>query len=255
MTEPLYRLQQTVLKHPDGRTALDGIDLTVMPGERIVLLGANGSGKSTLLRVMNALLWPTAGDIQYRGMPLNEKQMKDRAWSRQFRSDVALMFQHPEAMLFNPTVGEEIAYGLRNFSPPEKRKAVDYWSGLMNLSDKLDAPPSQLSGGEKQRLCLACLLAIEPKVLLMDEPTTNLDPNTTGWLLEWLSQRRNITTITATHQLSLATLFGTRAVVLGPDHQVVFDGPLDEALQDQALLELCNLSSDYLLRHQTIPGV
>lgn len=254
MTKPLYRLQQTVLQHPDGRTALNGIDLTVMPGERIVLLGANGSGKSTLLRVMNALLWPTNGKIQYQGKPLNEKQMKDRAFSRQFRSDVALMFQHPEAMLFNPTVGEEIAYGLRQLSNTERQEAVSYWSRLMRLEDKLDAPPSQLSGGEKQRLCLACLLAIEPKVLLMDEPTTNLDPNTTGWLLEWLS-KRDLTTITATHQLSLAPLFGDRAVVLGPDHTVVFDGPLEEALQDSALLEQCNLTSDYLLRHQAAPGV
>lgn len=254
MTDPLYRLHQTVLQHPDGRTALDGIDLTVMPGERIVLLGANGSGKSTLLRVMNALLWPTGGTIEYQAKPLSEKQMKDRAFSRQFRSDVALMFQHPEAMLFNPTVGEEIAYGLRQLDAKARQQAVDYWSRLMNLSDKLNAPPSQLSGGEKQRLCLACLLAIEPKVLLMDEPTTNLDPNTTGWLLEWLS-KRNLTTITATHQLSLAPLFGNRAVVLGPEHRVVFDGPLDEALQNAELLEQCNLTSDYLLRHQATPGV
>lgn len=254
MTEPLYCLQKTVLQHPDGRLALDVIDLTVMPGERIVLLGENGSGKSTLLRVMNALLWPTAGSIKYQGTELNDKQMKDRTWSRRFRSEVALMFQHPEAMLFNPTVGEEIAYGLRHLSHADKQEAVEYWSGQMKLSDKLAVPPSLLSGGEKQRLCLACLLAIKPRVLLMDEPTTNLDPHTVGWLLEWLSNR-DITTIIATHQLSLAPLLGERAVVLGPNHQVVFDGFLKEALQNRALLKHCNLSSDYLMMYQVTPGV
>lgn len=246
MTEtPLFQINQLHYHHTNGQPALVDINLSIMPQERVVLLGANGSGKSTLLRILNGLLWATQGSVYFEGQVLNTQSFKQKAFNRAFRLQVALMFQQPEAMLFNPTVAEEIAYGVQHLDAPQRAQVVATWAHTFALTHQLNTPPSHLSGGEKQRLCLACLLATHPKVLLLDEPSANLDAKTTGWLLQWLDEQ-HITTITSTHQLALAQHFGQRAVLLSTDHQIAFDGPLSNALNNTDLLTACNLSSDYL---------
>lgn len=224
MTEngPLLELEQVEVTYPNGRKALDGIDLAIQRGERLVLLGTNGCGKSTLLRVLDALTMPKSGSYRFDGRPVNDRSLQDRAWQRDFRQRVVLMFQHPESMLFNPTVRDEIAFGLRHLPVAEQETRVAHWSGLLRLDAFLDAPPFELSGGEKQRLCLACLLAVEPEVLLLDEPTANLDPRTVGWLLEWLRER-SVTSVVATHQMTLVPELGDRIVILSPEHRIVYD--------------------------------
>ncbi len=232
--------------YPDGRCALDGIDLRIGAGERVVLLGANGCGKSTLLKVIDALVPPSRGIYRFDGEAIDAGRLRDRAWSRRFRRRVALMFQHPEAMLFNPTVEEEIGYGLRHLPEAERRERTARWARELGLTARLDAPPSALSGGEKQRLCLACILALEPELLLLDEPTANLDPRTVGRLIHHLAES-DITTIVATHHLALAPELGSRAVVLSEGHRVVFDGPVEDALANTPLLVQNNLA--YAHRH------
>ncbi len=244
----LIALEDVHLVQPDGRVALAGINLNIRRGERVVLLGANGSGKSTLLKLLDALVFPTHGRYLFEGRAMAHAGA-DRARSvRSFRQRVVLMFQQPEAMLFNPSVGEEIAYGLRHLPIDERRARVTHWASQLGLSARLDTPPSELSGGEKQRLCLACLLAVEPEVLLLDEPTANLDPRTVGWLLDWLSTRE-ITSVVATHQLAMAGELGERLVVLGEDHTVVFDGPIDQGLDDLKLLTDQGLAHVHRHRH------
>jgi cobalt/nickel transport system ATP-binding protein len=236
MTEPvpLLELEQVAVAYPNGRTALESVDLTIHPGERVVLLGTNGCGKSTLLRTLDGLIPPTRGEFRFAGRRVDQHTLQDRGWQRDFRQRVVLMFQHPESMLFNPTVRDEIGFGLRHLPESERSSRILYWAGVLRLQDFLDAPPFELSGGEKQRLCLACLLAVEPEVLLLDEPTANLDPRTVGWLLEWLRER-SITSVVATHQMALVPQLGERIVILSDHHGIVFDsrsagGPPDHDL-------------------------
>lgn len=221
-TAPLFELEQVDVTYPNGREALQAIDLAVEAGERLVLVGTNGCGKSTLLRVLNGLVLPSGGTLFYNGSPVTAQTLQDRVWQRDFRQRVVLMFQNPEAMLFNPTVREEIGFGLRHLPTAERHSRIARWAERLRLDNLLDALPYELSGGEKQRLCLACLLAVEPEVLLLDEPTANLDPRTVGWLLEWLHSR-SVTSVVATHQMTLVPQLGDRIVVLSQEHRIVYD--------------------------------
>ena len=248
MTESLYSLDHVTVQYPDGRTALNEIDLEISRGERVVLLGANGCGKSTLLKLLDALVMPTTGRMSFEGRGLDPTVLKARDFAASFRRRVALMFQHPEAMLFNATVGEEIGFGLRHLPAEAARERVRHWAAFMRLDGHLAEHPSQLSGGEKQRLCLACLLAVEPEVLLLDEPTANLDPRTVGWLIDWLGERE-ITTVVATHHMALAPELGQRAVILSEAHRVAFDGAVGDALGDLPLLLANNLAHQHRHRH------
>jgi cobalt/nickel transport system ATP-binding protein len=248
MTEPLYALDAVSVEFPDGRAALAELSLEIDASERLVLLGANGCGKTTLLKLLDGLVLPTRGALRFDGRPLDAARLREREFSRDFRRRVALMFQHPEAMLFNPTVAEEIGFGLRHLPADEARERVRHWADFMRLDRHLDEHPSQLSGGEKQRLCLACLLALEPEVLLLDEPTANLDPRTVGWLIDWLGER-SITTVVATHHMALAPELGSRAVILSEAHRVAFDGPVGDALADLELLLANNLAHRHRHRH------
>jgi cobalt/nickel transport system ATP-binding protein len=248
MTEPLYRLDAVSVDYPDGRNALDGLSLEIAAGERVVLLGTNGCGKSTLLKLLDGLVPASRGTLHFEGRVLDRALLAQREFAGDFRRRVALMFQHPEAMLFNPTVAEEIGFGLRHLPADEARERVRRWADVMRLAAHLDAHPSQLSGGEKQRLCLACLLALEPEVLLLDEPTANLDPRTVGWLIDWLAERA-ITTVVATHHMALAPELGRRTIILSESHRLAFDGPVDEALADLELLLENNLAHRHRHEH------
>lgn len=248
MTEPLYRLEGVSVDYADGRNALDGLSLEIVAGERVVLLGTNGCGKSTLLKLLDGLVPASRGTLHFEGRVLDKTLLAQRAFASGFRRRVALMFQHPEAMLFNPTVAEEIGFGLRHLPADEARDRARHWAGFMRLEAHLDTHPSQLSGGEKQRLCLACLLALEPEVLLLDEPTANLDPRTVGWLIDWLAERA-ITTVVATHHMALAPELGSRAVILSESHHLAYDGPVSDALADLELLLDNNLAHRHRHEH------
>jgi cobalt/nickel transport system ATP-binding protein len=212
----------------------------VSEGQKVVLLGTNGCGKTTLLRILNGLIFPQAGTYRYRGRPITGSQMRDKAWSRQFRKEMVLLFQHPEAMLFNPTVYDEIAFGLRQLCDHDLDARVRHWATQLDVQRHLERPPFQLSGGEKQKVCLAALLALEPKVLLLDEPTANLDPRTSGWLIDFL-QDLPVTIVTTTHNLGLAGELGDRVMVLSEDHRLIFDGPIAQLKADDETLLAANL--------------
>lgn len=248
MNEAIIELIDAGLAYSNGDEVLSGLDLRIRPGERIVILGANGCGKSSLLKLLNGLHMPTRGEMRFAGDIIDARRMRDRTWCQDFRRRVVLMFQHPEAMLFNPSVAEEIAYGLRHLPATERDASVAHWADVMGLARRLESPPFELSGGEKQRLCLACLLAMSPEVLLLDEPTANLDPRTVGWFLDWLSERE-ITTVIATHHLALAPELGSRTIIIGEDHRIAFDGPTQDALTDGALLLANNLAHRHVHRH------
>lgn len=245
----MIELERVTYAYPDGACAIRNVNLALKSGERAVLLGANGCGKSTLLKLLDGLLLPTGGRVRYRGQPITAARLRDREWSRRFRGEVGLVFQHPEAMLFNPSVVEEIAYGPKRLGMFEPIEIARRWAERVGLKKYLDTPPYRLSGGEKQRLCLACVLACEPGLLLLDEPTANLDPRATGWLVDFLLDQHGLTTLVSTQNLSLAAELGERALILDEQGTLMFDGDVHEALDDIDLLWRANLAHRHQHRH------
>lgn len=232
----------------DAAPAFCGLDLRIAAGEKVVLLGANGCGKSTLLKLLDGLLAPTQGTYRYDGMPVTPARLRDRQRGRAFRAEVALLFQHPEAMLFNPTVFDEVAYTPRRLGLPDAEARARRWIGALGLQDLAALPPFDLSGGEKQKVALAAVLALEPRLLLLDEPSASLDPRTTGWLIDTLIDTP-ATVIVSTHNLSLAGELGERCLVLGENRRLIHDGPVAAALADLDLLERANLAHRHRHRH------
>lgn len=232
----------------DDKPVIDGLSLKVRRGDKVVILGANGCGKSTLLKLMNGLAFPQAGTVSYGNTPLQKSVLAEREFSRQFRQECVLLFQHPEAMLFNPTVREEIAYGPRQMNLADTDARVAHWADVLGLTPLLDQPPFLLSGGEKQKVALACLLAVDPKLLLLDEPSASLDPATVGWLIDTLLDSPT-TVVVATHNLSLAAELGNRCLVLGAGGRLLYDGPVNSALGNLALLEEARLAHRHKHKH------
>ncbi|HVR51588.1 MAG TPA: ABC transporter ATP-binding protein [Pseudorhodoferax sp.] len=239
-------LEQVAVGWPGQPPAVDGLSLTIAPGDKLVLLGANGCGKSTLLKLLNGLVFASAGQCRYDGVELTPAKLRERGFARRFRQEVALLFQQPDAMLFNPTVLDEIAYGPRRLGLPDADERARAQAGALRLDALLDKPPFQLSGGEKQKVALAAVLVLQPRVLLLDEPTANLDPRTAGWLAEHLLDT-TATVVTSTHDLALADELGDRCLVFGPGW--FHAAPVHAVLADLPLLESAGLAHRHRHRH------
>ncbi|MBD3222346.1 ATP-binding cassette domain-containing protein [bacterium] len=239
---------ESVSHDHDGCPALRGVDLVVARGERVVLLGSNGSGKSTLLKLLDGLFEPDRGAVFYDGRRLDRAALGDRDFHRRFRREVVLLFQEPEAMLFHPSVAEELSFGPRQLELDDPEDRARQWAERTGVAHLWSRPPTDLSRGEKQRVALAAVLVLEPRVLLLDEPTAALDPRSTGWLVDFL-QDLPVTTVTATHNLSLAPELGDRAVILGEDHTVLLDGAIAGLQEDLDLLRRANLVHRHRHRH------
>lgn len=227
---------------------IEELSLKIREGDKVVILGANGCGKSTLLKLMNGLVFPQAGSITYQGTPLEKSALAGRQFCRQFRQECVLLFQHPEAMLFNPTVRDEIAYGPRQLALPDVEARIARWASELQLGPFLDQPPFLLSGGQKQKVALAALLAVDPRLLLLDEPSASLDPATVGWLIDTLLDSDK-TVVVSTHNLSLAAELGSRCLILGERGRLLYDGPVAVALRNLSVLEEARLAHRHKHRH------
>ncbi len=235
--------------YENGDTVLNDVSFRLEKGQKTVLLGTNGCGKTTLLRILDGLVVPSSGEYYYKGRPVTRDSLKDGSFHRTFRREVALLFQNPDAMLFNPTVFDEIAFGPRQLGFEDVAGRVRGWAAEFGLTRLLERPPFELSRGEKQKLCLASLLAVEPELLLLDEPTSNLDPRTTGWLVDYL-QSLDATTLVTTHNLSLAGELGDRTLLLSERHEIVYDGLIDPLLADMDKLIEANLVHVHRHKHE-----
>lgn len=233
---------------PGEPNLLSELSFSIRPGEKVVLLGANGCGKSTLLKLMNGLVEPASGELRWQGERLSRSWLRRPGNALAFRRACVLLFQHPEAMLFNPTVRDELAYGPRQLGLDDVERRVAWWARQLALEPLLDKPPFQLSGGQKQKVALASLLTLDPDWLLLDEPSASLDPATVGWLIDTLLGSGK-TLVVATHNLSLAAELGERCLLLGGDGSLLFDGPLPAVLSDLPLLERAGLAHRHAHRH------
>ena len=237
--------------HYNGKPVFSGLNLHIANGEKTVIVGVNGSGKSTLLKIMDGLLFPQKGTLHFNNLHITQNSLKDRKFQKEFRKSVVLLFQNPDTMLFNPTVYDEIAFSLRHLGMDCIDERVRYWAEKCNVIHLLDTPPFNLSGGEKKKVCLASILAVEPKVLLLDEPTSNLDPPTVGWLVELLDEL-NITTVVATHNLSLAPELGQRCIVLSREHSIIADDSVESIMNNHELLLKAELVHIHKHKHGKI---
>ena len=233
-----------------GREVLRDVRFSVSAGERVVLLGVNGCGKTTLLKLLDGLAFATRGTARYAGRPLDGPALEDAGFRRRFRSEVALLFQNVDAMLFHPTVADEIAFGPRQAGLPDVDRRVARWAEVFGVTPFLGRPPFELSGGEKKRVALAAILAIDPKVLLLDEATASLDPASSALLVDVLAGLDGVTTVVSTHNISMVDELGSRAVLLAPDGKgVLFDGPPHDLLHDDRLLVESGLAHRHAHRH------
>ncbi len=233
-----------------GRSIAQDVDFSVASGERVVLLGVNGCGKTTLLKALDGLLRPTAGRIAYRGEPLDARRLEEPAFRRRFRAEVGLLFQNVDAMLFNPSVADEIAFGPRQLRLPDAEARVARWARTFEVDRFLERPPFELSGGEKKRVALAALMAVGPRVLLLDEPTAGLDPASASRLVEFLAGLDGVTVVASTHNLSVVEELGARAILLARDRPgVVYDGPSSALVADEKVLVEAGLAHRHAHRH------
>lgn len=225
-------------------TALDDLSLSILPGQRLALLGANGSGKSTLLRILDGLYFPTGGSIKFYGEPLSEETLVNEKFAFQFRRRVGLVFQNPDVQLFCPTVFDELAFGPLQLRWPKGRirGRVAETLELMEIAHLKDRPPHHLSGGEKKRVALASVLILDPDVLLLDEPTAALDPKSQSILIDLLFEwgNRSKTIVTATHDLHIIEDIADQVFVL-QDGRVIASGNPADLLQNESLLRSTNL--------------
>jgi cobalt/nickel transport system ATP-binding protein len=244
----MIRVEALSHSYEDGRATLKNLSFEVARGEKVVLLGANGTGKTTLLKILDGLLFPCTGSYSYRANVVTKDSLGESDFHRRFRREIVLLFQNADAMIFNPTVREEIAFGPSQLGLDDVGGRVMRWAGLLGLVPHLERPPFQLSSGEKKRVCLASLLVLEPQVLLLDEPTANLDPGTSGWLVDFL-QELDVTMLVATHNLSSAAELGSRTLLLSEDHELIYDGESEALLGNTQKLREANMLHTHRHRH------
>lgn len=241
--------------YPGGHSALTDISMVVRVGESIAILGANGSGKSTLLKILCGLIFAPSGTVRAFGSALSEAGMElNRSeFARYFRPRVGMVFQDADSQLFSPVVWEEVSFAPLQLGLPEQdvQKRVDDALTLLGIPHLKNRSPQSLSEGEKRKVALASVLSLNPDVLLLDEPSSDLDPRTKVWLEGFLNELHGAgkTIVTATHDLELAADISDRCIVLNEQHGIAGEGRTQEMLNNWNLLLESNLVHVHAHRH------
>ena len=227
---PVLDVRGLAYAYPDGHQALFGVDLHVHRGERVALLGPNGAGKTTLVLHLNGILTPGAGTVAVSGLPVTRDNL------REVRRRVGVVFQDPDDQLFMGSVRADVAFGPANLGI--KGAALDrcVMTALdrVGMADFADRPPHHLSFGQRRRVAVATVLAMEPEVLVLDEPSSNLDPASRRELAD-IVRALDVTTLMVTHDLPYALELCPRSVVLSGG-TLVADGATYDVLTDDTLM-------------------
>ena len=233
--------------YPDGTVALCGVSFRIAHGESVAIIGGNGAGKSTLLEHLNGYLMPQRGDVRVGELLLTP------ATAPAIRRCVGVVFQDPDDQLFMSTVLDDVAFGPLNLGLPAAEVAQRCAAAMerVGMAHLRDRPPYKLSAGEKRAVAIAAVLAMTPDVLVMDEPSSHLDPRGRRRLIALLQSFEH-TKIIATHDLELVVEVCPRVIVL--DHgRIVAQGPARELLNDEALMLAHGLERPHSLRHAHPP--
>ena len=208
----------------EDNCVLDDISFSVEKGKCVVLMGNNGCGKSTLLKIMNGLLIPDSGTYRFEGKEINEKYLNDPSESKSFHQRIGYVFQNSDAQLFSTHVYEEIAFApsQMHLTSEEIDKRVNDILSLLNLEKLRDRAPYQLSGGEKRKVALGCVLSQNPDMLVLDEPIASLDSKTQSWLTDFLIALKNSgkTMIIATHDRDFAERLADEIITITDEHSI-----------------------------------
>ena len=226
MSHHYIKFTDVHFSYPDGYEALRGVSFNISHGERVALLGRNGAGKSTLILLTNGLLMPASGEVNIGGIPITKRTLM------QVRQSVGMVFQNPDDQLFMPTVEEDVAFGPLNMNLPYEeveRRVVEALTSVnaLNLRKK---SPMQLSGGQRRRVAIATVLSMEPAILVLDEPTANLDFISRKDLLDLLKGFTH-TQLIATHDLDMVRELCGRTIVLD-EGKIIADGQTSDILED-----------------------
>ena len=239
MSEPSLEVTRLSFSYPDGHEALREVDLHVHHGERVALLGPNGAGKTTLLLHLNGIFRPSSGKVRVAGLDISDDSLME------VRRRVGLVFQDPDDQLFMPTVGQDVAFGPANFGieGEELETRVTEALGAVSMLGAVDRAPHHLSYGERRRVAIATVLAMRPEILVLDEPTSNLDPASRRELIEAL-RGLPITQLLVTHDLPFALELCPRALVMD-DGRIVAADTTVEILSDDLLMKTHRLELPY----------
>src|SRR5512138_2404675 len=226
----VIKVEDLFFSYPDGHAALHGVSLKLCPGDKVALVGPNGAGKSTLMLHLNGIL-EGRGDIEVGGMRLTREKLPV------IRAMVGLVFQNPDDQLFSPTVFEDVAFGPLHMGLPESEVVarVDKALEAVRMSAYRDRLSHHLSVGEKKRIAIATVLSMNPKILILDEPTAGLDPRARRTLIN-LFRELPITMLVSTHDLAMVKELFPRTVIMD-NGEIVADGLTMDLLGNEPLLE------------------
>jgi cobalt/nickel transport system ATP-binding protein len=224
--------------YPDGTEVLRGVGFTVQPGESVAVLGPNGAGKTTLLLHLNGILRGT-GSLRIFGLPIEDKNL------REIRRRVGVVFQDPEDQLFLTSVAQDVAFGPVNMGLEKEEVVLRVKEALaaVGMQGYEDRPAHHLSFGQKKRVATATVLAMRPEVLVLDEPSSNLDPKSRRALID-IVKDLPVTKIVVTHDLPVAYELCGRALILA-EGRIAADGPIEDILLDERLLSAHDLELPY----------
>ena len=239
MSTPVISVEHLSYRYPDGTEALDDVSLHIHAGERVALLGPNGAGKTTLVLHLNGIHMPQSGTVTVSGLPLT------KAGVMEIRRRVGIVFQDPDDQLFMPSVREDVAFGPRNLGieGDELDARVSHALEAVDIADLADRSPNHLSFGQKRRAAIAGVLAMLPYIIVLDEPTANLDPAARRELSDVLTALEE-TQLIVTHDLLYALELCERSVIIDGG-SIVADGQTRELLADAALLARHRLTLPY----------
>ena len=243
---PVLDVRGLAFAYPDGHQALFGVDLHVHQGERVALLGPNGAGKTTLVLHLNGILVAGAGSVAVSGLPVTKDNVPE------IRRRVGIVFQDPDDQLFMGTVRQDVAFGPANLGlkgaelDARVRRALEQ----VGMAEYADRPPHHLSFGQRRRVAVATVLAMEPEILVLDEPSSNLDPASRRELADIL-RSLDVTVLMVTHDLPYALELCPRAVVLS-DGTVVADGSTYDVLTDDELMRAHRLELPFGFDPRTV---
>jgi cobalt/nickel transport system ATP-binding protein len=231
MSHHIVDFQNVRFTYPDGTNALTGVSFRITHGESVGIVGANGAGKSTLLMHMNGFLLPAEGAVQIGDLILTKKNRQE------IRKKVGMVFQNPDDQLFMPTVYEDVAFGPLNlgFPPDTVSERVHDALAAVGCLHVRDKPPHHLSGGQKSAVAIASVIAMQPDILVMDEPASSLDPRSRRAVINLLKTFSH-TKVIASHDLDLILDVCGRCIIIR-DGTVAADGVPQELLSDRALME------------------